>query len=92
LGATVDRQGVVANCLGAAVNCQGVVTSRQGVIADCQGVIADCQGVIDLAALRPKSLSLQDVLFVEVIDLDIWIFMPNPRWASTVIVYDNDLV
>jgi hypothetical protein len=85
LGATVDRQGVVANCLGAAVNCQGVVTSRQGVIADCQGVI-------DLAALRPKSLSLQDVLFVEVIDLDIWIFMPNPRWASTVIVYDNDLV
>jgi hypothetical protein len=85
LGATIDRQGVVANCLGAAVNCQGVVTSRQGVIADCQGVI-------DLAALRPKSLSLQDVLFVEVIDLDIWIFMPNPRWASTVIVYDNDLV
>jgi hypothetical protein len=85
LGATVDRQGVVANCLGAAVNCQCVVTSRQGVIADCQGVI-------DLAALRPKSLSLQDVLFVEVIDLDIWIFMPNPRWASTVIVYDNDLV
>jgi hypothetical protein len=28
---------------------------------------------------------------MEAIDLDVWIFTPTPKWAPTVIVYDNDL-
>jgi hypothetical protein len=38
-----------------------------------------------------KRLSLRDVLIVEAIDLDVWIFTPAPRWALTVIFCDNDL-
>jgi hypothetical protein len=28
---------------------------------------------------------------MEAIDLDVWIFMPAPQWAPTVMVFDNDL-
>jgi hypothetical protein len=31
-------------------------------------------------------------LIVEAIDLDVWIFMPTPRWASTIMVYDNEFI
>jgi hypothetical protein len=31
------------------------------------------------------------VVIMEAINLDIWIFTPAPRWAPTVLVYDNDL-
>jgi hypothetical protein len=72
---TVENRGVVADCT--------------GVIIDRQGAIAGRQGAVDLAALRPKRLSLQDVLIMEVIDLDEWIFTPTPRWVPTVVVYDQ---
>jgi hypothetical protein len=36
-------------------------------------------------------LSLPDVLMVDDIDLDVWIFMPSPRWTPIVMVCDNDL-
>jgi hypothetical protein len=38
-----------------------------------------------------KRFSLWDVLMVEAIDLDVWMFTPAPRWVPTVMVYDNDL-
>jgi hypothetical protein len=28
---------------------------------------------------------------VEAIDLDVWIFTLAPRWASTIMICDNDL-
>jgi hypothetical protein len=34
-----------------------------------------------------KRLSLRDVLKTEAIDLDVWIFMPAPQWALTVVVW-----
>jgi hypothetical protein len=46
-------------------------------------LILQCQG--------QKMLSLQDVLMVEAIDLNIWIFMLAPRWTPTVVVCDNNL-
>jgi hypothetical protein len=71
---------------------QDVVANYLGVVIDRQGVVADRQGAADLAALRPKRLSLRDVLIMEAIDLDVQIFTPGPRWAPTIEVYDNDLV
>jgi hypothetical protein len=72
-GAAFDRQAghqsVVADCPSATTNCQGVA-------ADHQDVVIDLQGVVDLVALKPKRLSLRDVLIVEAIDLDEWIFTP----------------
>jgi hypothetical protein len=38
-----------------------------------------------------KRLLLQDVLIMEAINLDVWIFMPSPRRAPAMMVYDNDL-
>jgi hypothetical protein len=29
---------------------------------------------------------------VEVIDLDVWIFMSAPRWAPIIMVYNNELI
>jgi hypothetical protein len=72
---TVENRGVVADCT--------------GVIIDRQGAIAGRQGAVDLAALRLRRLSLQDVLIMEVIDLDKWIFTSTPRWVPTVMVYDQ---
>jgi hypothetical protein len=45
----------------------------------------------DVAADRQKRLSLREVLIVEAINLNIWIFIPAPRWTPTVVVCDNDL-
>jgi hypothetical protein len=45
----------------------------------------------DVAVDSQKRLSLQKVLIVEAIDLDVWIFTPAPQWAPTVMVCDNDL-
>jgi hypothetical protein len=38
-----------------------------------------------------KRLSLREVLIVEAIDLDVWIFMPAPWWVPTIMVYVNNL-
>jgi hypothetical protein len=76
-GAVGDHQSATVNYLGAADSHQGAIIS--------------CQGAVDIAAAKPKKLSLREVLIMEVIDLDIWIFTPTPRWAPTVMVCDNDL-
>jgi cell division septation protein DedD len=46
-------------------------------------LILQCQG--------RNWLLLWDVFIVEAINLTIWIFTPAPRWAPTVMVYDNNL-
>jgi hypothetical protein len=69
-GVVADRQGVVADFLGAASNYQGAIT-------DCLGATTNHQGATDLAAPWPKRLSLPDMLIVEAIDLDVWIFTPT---------------
>jgi hypothetical protein len=89
-GAATDRQGAAADRKGN-VDHWGVITDCQGAAIDRQGVAAERQGAIDLAASRSKRLSLRYVLIMEAIDLDIWIFTPTPRWAPTVVIYDNDL-
>jgi hypothetical protein len=38
-----------------------------------------------------EKFSLREVLTVEANDLDVWIFMPAPWWALTIVVSDNDL-
>jgi hypothetical protein len=60
---------------------------------ECHRRLSGChQGAADLAVLRPKRISLQDVLIMEAIDLDVWIFMPAPRWTPTIMVYDNEFI
>jgi hypothetical protein len=46
----------------------------------------------DVTNDHQKRLSLCEVLIVEAIDLDVWIFMPTPRWVSTIMVYDNEFI
>jgi hypothetical protein len=50
----------------------------------------DYQGATNLVAPKQKKLSLREVLIMEAIDLNVWIFMPAPWWVPTVMVYDND--
>jgi hypothetical protein len=38
----------------------------------------NCLGDVDLVVLKPKRISLRDVLIVEAIDLDVRIFTPAP--------------
>jgi hypothetical protein len=57
------------------VACQGVIIDHLGAIVNRLGAAADHLG----AAPRPKRLSLRDVLIVEAINLDVWIFTPAPR-------------
>jgi hypothetical protein len=63
-----------------------------GCHVDYQRFIASHQGTADLAVSRAKRLSLWDVLIVEAIDLNVWIFTLATWWASTIMVYDNDFV
>jgi hypothetical protein len=86
----VTRKGAAANRKGN-VDHWGVITDCEGAPINRQGATAECQDAIDLAVSRSKRLSLRDVLIVEAIDLDIWIFTPASQWAPTVVVYDNDL-
>jgi hypothetical protein len=85
-GAAIDRQGATANCQGAAADCQGAVV-------DCWSLGCCCR--LPVAEMSPptakKRLSLREVLIMEVIDLNVWIFMPAAWWAPTVMIYDNDL-
>jgi hypothetical protein len=99
LGAAVNHacvvgtcQGTTADCQSTAINHRGVTTDHQGPVIDSQGAITDRHGVADLAAPKPKRLSLRDVLIAEAIHLDVWIFTPTPRWAPTVVVYDNNFL
>jgi hypothetical protein len=65
--------------------------ARQGVVANCKGVIVSHHGVADLGAPRSKRISVRDVLIVEAIDLNVWIFTLAPHWAPTIMVCDKDL-
>jgi hypothetical protein len=69
----------------------GVVVDRLVVTINHQGAVIGHQGAVDIVALKSKKLSLRKVLIVEVINLDVWIFTPVPRWTLTVVIYDNDL-
>jgi hypothetical protein len=82
-GAAVDRQG-------AAAGHQGVIVGNQGAVADRQGVIASRQGAAEQQR-RGHRLPSRDVLIMEAIKPDVWIFTSAPRWTSTVVVCDNDL-
>jgi hypothetical protein len=77
-GATADRQHATVDRPGAASARQGATVDHLGATTDRQGVITGCQDVTDLAVSGSKRLLLRDVLIVEAIDLDIWIFMPIP--------------
>jgi hypothetical protein len=95
LGTIVDRLGAAGTRQGAAINRLGAIITHQGASIDCpcttcthQGVATDRHGAV---LNHRKGLSLLEELIVEAIDLDIWIFMPAPWWAPTVIIYDNDL-
>jgi hypothetical protein len=97
-GVIADRQGAAFNRLGAVDAHQGAAANHHGASADCHGAFVDRKGVIighqgaaNLAVLRPKRLSLWDVLIVETIDLDVWIFTLTLRWVPIVMIYKNDL-
>jgi hypothetical protein len=70
-GVLLHHQGVVADCQGAAADHHSSITSHQGAAANCLGAIIGHQGAADLAVLRLKRFSLQDVLIKEAIDLDV---------------------
>jgi hypothetical protein len=81
-GTTTDCQGAAIDRQGATADCQGAIADRQGATVDHHGVVTDRQGA---------DAGRQDVLLVEAIDLDVWIFTLAPKWVPTIMVYDNDL-
>jgi hypothetical protein len=67
------------------------VVLSQGAATDRKGATIDCQGVADLAVLMPEKLLLRDVFIMEAINLDIWIFMPAPQWAPSIVLCNINL-
>jgi hypothetical protein len=57
-GAIDDRPGVIVDRPGATDDHPGVVTNRKGATANHQGAAIDCPGAADIAAPKPKKLSL----------------------------------
>jgi hypothetical protein len=65
LGAAVNHACVISACQGTTadrqsttINHRGVTTDHQGPVIDSQGAITDRHGAADLAAPKPKRLSL----------------------------------
>jgi hypothetical protein len=62
-----------------------------GAATNRKGSTIDHQGAADLALLRPEKLLLRDVFIMEAINLNIWIFMPAPQWAPSIVLCDINL-
>jgi hypothetical protein len=105
-GAPDVHQGAIIDRLGLTGICQVVTADRQGAAADCQGATTDCQGathdcwslgcrcrlpVTEMSPPITEKGSHYEVLTMEVIDLDVWIFTLTLRWVPTVMVCDSDL-
>jgi hypothetical protein len=89
----VDHRGVVADREGAVVDRQGAAANRRGATDDCWSARCRCRlSVAKMSLTTVEKGSRYEVLIVEAIDLDVWIFTPAPQWAPTVVPYDNDLV
>jgi hypothetical protein len=76
---------------GATGDRQGAATDRKGAAADHPDAIANHQLPLILQCRGQKRLSLRDMLIMEAIDLNVWIFTAAARWVPTIMIYGNDL-